>query len=124
VVKSRNYSFLNDPASQRPTDVDWVGVFADPTLPLVLDLGCGAGRFVLLFAQQRPGVNVLGVDVHRAVSDCSAVIAPPCQPCVRVVVRHACIVLDAHVCMVRSSGCPPPWQLLSKTMQEEGRVSL
>jgi tRNA (guanine-N7-)-methyltransferase len=31
----------------------WGDAFADPTLPLVVDIGCGYGRFLLLLAKVR-----------------------------------------------------------------------
>ncbi|KAG2501706.1 hypothetical protein HYH03_000207 [Edaphochlamys debaryana] len=69
-IGRRNYSFLTSPAGQAPPDVDWSELFDDPSLPLVADLGCGAGRYVLLAAQRGgPGRNYLGVDVHKALLD-------------------------------------------------------
>ena len=32
--------------------------------PLVLDLGCGRGEFVVAQAQQQPQINFVGVDIH------------------------------------------------------------
>jgi tRNA (guanine-N7-)-methyltransferase len=61
--------------------VDWAAAFEDPTLPLVVDLGCGPGRFLLLLQRRAAageaagaGVpaggrcNFLGVEIRRAVS--------------------------------------------------------
>jgi tRNA (guanine-N7-)-methyltransferase len=49
----------------------WGDVFAAPSLPLVVDLGCGAGRFALLLAtrQAKKGVhnNVLGLEIRKPV---------------------------------------------------------
>lgn len=43
-------------------------VFDNPRRPLIVDLGCGAGRYVLLMASRRKGqTNCLGIDVHAAV---------------------------------------------------------
>lgn len=51
---------------------DWAATYANPTLPLLLDVGCGSGRFALAVAA-RPSttVNVFGLEirdklVHRA----------------------------------------------------------
>jgi len=57
--------------------IDWAAAFQDPTLPLVIDLGCGPGRFLLLLqaraAAGRVGLgvpaggrcNYLGVEIRR-----------------------------------------------------------
>ncbi|GFR48896.1 hypothetical protein Agub_g10843 [Astrephomene gubernaculifera] len=69
-ITRRNYSFLCRPESQQPADVDWSALFDDPSKPLVVDLGCGAGRYILLMAhRQGPGKNYLGIDVHKALLD-------------------------------------------------------
>ncbi|MEY3751035.1 MAG: tRNA ((46)-N7)-methyltransferase TrmB, partial [Cyanobacteriota bacterium] len=41
-------------------------LFADPSQPLHLDIGCARGRFLLALAQQQPSVNHLGVEIRRA----------------------------------------------------------
>ena len=41
-------------------------LFADPQLPVHLDIGCARGRFLLALAQQQPAVNHLGVEIRRA----------------------------------------------------------
>ncbi len=41
-------------------------LFADPSLPFHLDIGCARGRFLLALAQQQAGVNHLGVEIRRA----------------------------------------------------------
>ena len=41
-------------------------LFADPSQPLHLDIGCARGRFLLALAPERPGVNHLGVEIRRA----------------------------------------------------------
>lgn len=60
--------------------IDWGAAFSDPSLPLVVDLGCGPGRFLLLLQRRaaagRVGLgvpaagrcNYLGVEIRRAVS--------------------------------------------------------
>ena len=56
--------------------LDWSRAFADPTLPLVLDLGCGPGRFLMLLhkrreeqhageGQQQPTSNYLGIEIRE-----------------------------------------------------------
>lgn len=40
-------------------------LFADPRLPLHIDIGCARGRFLLALAQQQPGWNHLGLEIRR-----------------------------------------------------------
>lgn len=49
---------------QEPTPFD-VSAFADPTLPLHLDIGCARGRFILRMAAERPEWNYLGVEIRE-----------------------------------------------------------
>jgi tRNA (guanine-N7-)-methyltransferase len=42
--------------------LDWLAIFGRPA-PIVLDLGCGNGRFVLASALRRPDMNHLGLDI-------------------------------------------------------------
>ena len=46
---------------------DWAAVFADPRLPLAIDVGCGSGRFLLSLARRLPGFNLLGLDIRGPV---------------------------------------------------------
>jgi tRNA (guanine-N7-)-methyltransferase len=48
-------------------DLDWTNVFEDPSVPLVVDVGSGYGRFAIKFASQTPGVNVLGIEVREPI---------------------------------------------------------
>src|SRR4051794_28268184 len=45
-----------------PGPLDWAAIFGREA-PVVLDLGCGNGRFTLLSALARPGINHIGVDI-------------------------------------------------------------
>jgi tRNA (guanine-N7-)-methyltransferase len=40
-------------------------LFADPSLPLHLDIGCARGRLLLELARLQPGFNHLGVEIRR-----------------------------------------------------------
>lgn len=40
-------------------------IFADPNLPLHLDIGCGRGRFLLNMAEIKPNQNFLGVEIRE-----------------------------------------------------------
>jgi tRNA (guanine-N7-)-methyltransferase len=54
---------------QEPKPVDLVEVFADPRLPLHLDIGCARGRFLLKMAAERPGWNYMGVEIREPLVD-------------------------------------------------------
>ncbi|GIM08326.1 hypothetical protein Vretimale_12366, partial [Volvox reticuliferus] len=59
------------PNGKQPVEIiDWGALFEDPSKPLVVDLGCGAGRYILLMAHRNGRrQNYLGVDVHKALLD-------------------------------------------------------
>ena len=50
-------------AAPRPVDLETS--FADPRLPLHLDIGCARGRFILRMAEAEPGWNFLGVEIRE-----------------------------------------------------------
>ncbi|MGD9590230.1 MAG: tRNA (guanosine(46)-N7)-methyltransferase TrmB [Pyrinomonadaceae bacterium] len=50
---------------QAPTPVDVESVFADPERPLLLDIGCARGRFLLRMAAAEPKWNYLGVEIRE-----------------------------------------------------------
>ena len=50
---------------QEPTAIDLAAVFADPTRPLHLDIGCARGRFILKMAEAEPEWNFLGVEIRE-----------------------------------------------------------
>ena len=54
---------------QAPKPVDIGSVFADPTKPLLLDVGCARGRFLLRMAGAEPGWNHLGVEIREPLVD-------------------------------------------------------
>ena len=45
---------------------DWHQVYAQPNLPLHLDIGCARGDFLLKMAQLQPEKNFLGIEVRQA----------------------------------------------------------
>ncbi len=49
---------------QEPKPFD-VAVFANPALPLHLDIGCARGRFILRMAAEVPTWNYLGVEIRE-----------------------------------------------------------
>ncbi|CAN0920458.1 tRNA (guanine-N(7)-)-methyltransferase [Linum grandiflorum] len=45
---------------------DWKQVFRDPTLPLMVDIGCGSGRFLIWLAKRNPDSgNYLGLEIRE-----------------------------------------------------------
>jgi len=50
---------------QEPAPVELAAVFADPMLPMHLDIGCARGRFILRMAEAEPGRNYLGVEIRE-----------------------------------------------------------
>ncbi|XVF42730.1 hypothetical protein PTKIN_Ptkin01aG0387300 [Pterospermum kingtungense] len=45
---------------------DWNNVFWDPTLPLMVDIGSGSGRFLIWLAKQNPdSQNYLGLEIRE-----------------------------------------------------------
>lgn len=54
---------------QEPAPIDPASVFADPALPLHLDIGCARGRFILRMALAEPNWNFLGVEIREPLVD-------------------------------------------------------
>lgn len=54
--------FFQQPRPLPPPDQ----LFADPTLPIHLDIGCARGRCLLAMAQLNPRCNHLGVEIRQA----------------------------------------------------------
>lgn len=54
---------------QAPKPVDVEGVFAEPDKPLLLDIGCARGRFLLRMAEAEPAWNYLGVEIREPLVD-------------------------------------------------------
>jgi tRNA (guanine-N7-)-methyltransferase len=50
---------------QAPKPIELEEVFADPTRPLLLDIGCARGRFLLRMAEAQPDWNYLGVEIRE-----------------------------------------------------------
>ncbi len=50
---------------QEPKPIDISGIFADPTKPLLLDIGCARGRFLLKMAEAEPTWNYLGIEIRE-----------------------------------------------------------
>lgn len=54
---------------QTPQPIDINAVFANPAQPLLLDIGCARGRFLLRMAEVRPDWNYLGVEIREPLVD-------------------------------------------------------
>mgnify|MGYP001469472433 CR=1 FL=1 len=54
---------------QAPEPIDVAAVFAKPSLPLHLDIGCARGRFILKMAEAEPSRNFLGVEIREPLVD-------------------------------------------------------
>ncbi|MEO8650572.1 MAG: tRNA (guanosine(46)-N7)-methyltransferase TrmB [Acidobacteriota bacterium] len=54
---------------QPPAMLDRRTVFADPELPLHLDIGSARGRFLMRMATVQPGWNYLGVEIRQPLVD-------------------------------------------------------
>jgi len=54
---------------QAPKPVGIESVFADPVKPLLLDVGCARGRFLLRMADAEPKWNYLGVEIREPLVD-------------------------------------------------------
>lgn len=54
---------------QEPQPIDLAAIFADPTRPLLLDIGCARGRFLLKMAAESPDWNYLGVEIREPLVD-------------------------------------------------------
>ena len=50
---------------QEPEPVDLKTVFSNPSRPLLLDIGCARGRFLLGMAQAEPKWNYLGIEIRE-----------------------------------------------------------
>lgn len=65
------------------TDADWAATFDDPTRPLVVDLGCGPGRFLLLLAKRNSAggassaAGAPGGSISGALASAAAAAADP-----------------------------------------------
>ena len=54
---------------QAPKPIGLEDVFADASRPLLLDIGCARGRFLLRMAEAQPEWNYLGVEIREPLVD-------------------------------------------------------
>ncbi|XP_048225692.1 phosphoglycerate kinase isoform X3 [Ricinus communis] len=48
-----------------PFKIDWSAVYHDPAQPLVVDIGCGNGMFLLGMARRKKDLNFLGLEINK-----------------------------------------------------------
>jgi len=66
VVRVRQHVNPLSEKYQTPIDPpDWSQVYTHPERPLLLDIGCAAGRFLLQMATQQPDWNYLGLEIRE-----------------------------------------------------------
>ncbi len=66
VVRVRHHVNPLSQKYQTPVgSLDWSKVYANPTQPLHLDIGCGKGHFLSSMAQLEPGWNFLGLEIRE-----------------------------------------------------------
>jgi tRNA (guanine-N7-)-methyltransferase len=56
---------LSQKYQQTPDLPVWQKIYANPTQPLHLDIGCARGQFLLAMAQQQPDWNFLGLEIRE-----------------------------------------------------------
>ncbi len=54
---------------QEPASIALSSVFADPSHPVHLDIGCARGRFLLRMAEIEPAWNFLGIEIREPLVD-------------------------------------------------------
>ena len=54
---------------QEPQSIDVGSIFAEPRRPLLLDIGCARGRFLLRMSEADPSWNYLGVEIRHPLVD-------------------------------------------------------
>ena len=97
---------------QAPKAVDVESVFAEPDRPMLLDLGCARGRFLLRMAEAEPHWNYLGVEIrHQLVDEANRIASDEGLPNLHYAFCNAMLWLD------RLIGNLPPGILQAVTIQ-------
>lgn len=92
-------------------------LFADPARPLLLDIGCARGRFLLKMAAAQPDWNFLGVEIREPlVDEANRIASEQGQTNVRYEFCNAMLVLDKlleklpqELLQVVTIQFPDPW---------------
>ncbi len=56
---------------------DWAAIFPDTARPLIVDVGCGSGRFLMAFSRKFQHHNLLGLDIRSKV--CPLALSSRCR---------------------------------------------
>ena len=112
VVSNTSPSFIPDPEQDltfRPQ-----AVFPRPEQPLVLEIGCGIGDFILPLAASRPEVNFLAIDIYNqgCLKTCRKIDAAGLDNVrvMRIEARHLIArYLDPWSLAAIYINCPDPW---------------
>jgi len=112
VIPNTSPTFIPDPendSSFRPQSV-----FPRPEQPLVLEIGCGIGDFILPLAASRPEVNFLAIDIYNqgCLKTCRKVDTAGLDNVrvMRIEARHLIArYLDPWSLTAIYINCPDPW---------------
>ncbi|KAL3531964.1 hypothetical protein ACH5RR_005485 [Cinchona calisaya] len=63
-LKGRNLPGLMALDRAYPFEIQWEGIYGDPTQPLVVDVGSGNGLFLFRMAKERKDLNFLGLEIN------------------------------------------------------------
>ncbi|XP_031484524.1 uncharacterized protein LOC116253703 isoform X2 [Nymphaea colorata] len=88
--------------STSPEIPNWDGVFEDPKLPLMVDIGSGSGRFLMWLAKKHPqSRNYLGLEIREK-------LVKRAQFWVKELSLKNICFQGAGFCLPRSFNCPDP----------------
>lgn len=102
---------------QSPVAIDIGSIFANPDLPLHLDIGCARGRFILRMAIAEPSWNYLGVEIREPlVTEANQIAAESDLPNLHYAFCNAMLALDKLIEKIPAGSLqavtiqfPDPW---------------
>lgn len=99
------------------------GMFPNPGLPLILDIGCYMGITVVELGKYNKGINVLGIEIKykRVVKSCTKITREGLENCKIAIcdVRELISILPENCLSGAFIFFPDPWQ---KTKQKKHRL--
>ena len=99
------------------------GIFPDPGLPLVLDIGCYMGITVVELGKYNTGINVLGIEIKykRVVKSCDKILRAGLENCKIAIcdARELISILPGDCLLGAFIFFPDPWL---KTRQQKHRL--
>ena len=112
VIPNTSPTFIPDP--ENDTSFRPQTVFPRPGQPLVLEIGCGIGDFILPLAASRPELNFLAIDIYNqgCLKTCRKVDAAGLDNVrvMRIEARHLIArYLDPWSLAAIYINCPDPW---------------